>query len=78
MEGVRCFDVDRDLALRKAMRTGACAPHRQDVRRRTIHSPGALKRPSERIQSHYHCDTLTDETAKHFFQSACTAALFSA
>ena len=33
--------------------------------------------PFERIQSHYHCDTLTMKTAKHLLQSAYTAVLFS-
>ena len=61
VEGVRCFDVDRDLDLRVAMRTerARLTAKMYDAGQTSV--PGALKTPSERVQSHYHCDTLTDE-----------------
>ena len=61
VEGVRCFDVDRDLALRKAMRLERARLTAKMYDAGQTSAPGALKTPSERIQSHYHCDTLTDE-----------------
>ena len=61
VEGVRCFDVDRDLALREAMRTERARLTAKMYNAGQSSGAGALKRPSERIQSHYHCDTLTDE-----------------
>ena len=61
VEGVRCFDVDRDLALREAMRTERARLTAKMYNAGQSSGSGTLKRPSERIQSHYHCDTLTDE-----------------
>ena len=61
VEGVRCFDVDRDLALREAMRTERARLTAKMYNAGQSAGSGALKRPSERVQSHYHCDTLTDE-----------------
>ena len=61
VEGIRCFDVDRDLALRDAMRTERARLTAKMYNAGQSSGAGALKRPSERIQSHYHCDTLTDE-----------------
>ena len=61
VEGVRCFDVDRDLALRDAMRSERARLTAKMYNAGQSEGSGALKRPSERIQSHYHCDTLTDE-----------------
>jgi hypothetical protein len=58
---VRCFDVDRDLALREAMRTERARLTAKMYSAGQSTDSGDLKRPSERIQSHYHCDTLTDE-----------------
>jgi imidazolonepropionase-like amidohydrolase len=61
VEGVRCFDVDRDQALRDAMRVerARLTAKMYDVGESS--GSGGKKRPSERIESHYHCDTLTDE-----------------
>ncbi|MEE2837450.1 MAG: amidohydrolase family protein, partial [Bacteroidota bacterium] len=61
VEGVRCFDVDRDLDLREAMRTERARLTAKMYDAGQTSGSGDLKRPSERIQSHYHCDTLTDE-----------------
>ena len=61
VEGVRSFDVDRDLALREAMRIERARLTAKMYNAGQSSGAGALKRPSERIQSHYHCDTLTDE-----------------
>ena len=61
VEGVRCFDVDRDLVLREAMRSERARLTAKMYNAGQSSGAGALKRPSERIQSHYHCDTLTDE-----------------
>ena len=61
VEGVRCFDVDRDLALREAMRTERARLTAKMYSAGQSADSGDMKRPSERIQSHYHCDTLTDE-----------------
>ena len=61
VEGKRCFDLNRDLALREAMRTERARLTAKMYDAVQSSGAGALKRPSERIQSHYHCDTLTDE-----------------
>ena len=61
VEGIRCFDVDRDLALREAMRSERARLTAKMYNAGQSGVSGATKRPSERIQSHYHCDTLTDE-----------------
>ena len=61
VEGVRCFDVDRDLELREAMRRERARLTNKMYNAEKSSGAGSLKRPSERIQSHYHCDTLTDE-----------------
>ena len=61
VEGVRCFDVDRDLALREAMRLERARLTADMYKAGQSAEAGTLKRPVERIESHYHCDTLTDE-----------------
>ena len=61
VEGVRCFDVDRDLELREAMRRERARLTNKMYNAEKSSGAGSLKSPSERIQSHYHCDTLTDE-----------------
>ena len=61
VEGIRCFDAERDFALREAMRTERARLTAKMYNAGQSSGAGALKRPSERIQSHYHCDTLTDE-----------------
>ena len=54
VEGVRCFDIDRDLALREAMRIERARLTAKMYDAGQTSAPGALKTPSERIQSHYH------------------------
>ena len=58
---MRCFDVDRDLALREAMRLERARLTADMYKAGQSAEAGTLKRPVERIESHYHCDTLTDE-----------------
>ena len=61
VDGVRCFDKDRDLALREAMRLERARLTAKMYDAGQASGAAGQKRPSERIQSHYHCDTLTDE-----------------
>ena len=61
VDGVRCFDKDRDLALREAMRLERARLTAKMYDASQASGGAGQKRPSERIQSHYHCDTLTDE-----------------
>ncbi|MDA0940669.1 MAG: amidohydrolase family protein [Bacteroidetes bacterium] len=61
VEGVRCFDVDRDRELREAMRAERARLTAKMYADGESSGRGGKKRPSERIESHYHCDTLTDE-----------------
>jgi len=61
VEGVRCFDADRDRELREAMRAERARLTAKMYADGESSGRGGKKRPSERIESHYHCDTLTDE-----------------
>ena len=61
VEGVRCFDKDRDEALRQAMRVERARLTAKMLERGEEAGRVGRAKPSERIESHYHCDTLTDE-----------------
>ena len=61
VEGVRCFDVERDLALREAMRSERARLTSLMFERGSSSGGQGLRKPSEQVNSHYHCDTLTDE-----------------
>ena len=61
VEGVRCYDVDRDRELREAMRAERARLTAKMYADGESSGRGGKKRPSERIETHYHCDTLTDE-----------------
>ena len=61
VEGVRCFDVDRDRELRDAMRAERARLTAKMYDEGSSSGRGGAKRPTERVETHYHCDTLTDE-----------------
>mgnify|MGYP003311209798 FL=1 len=61
VEGVRCFDKDRDLALREAMREERARLTAKMYASGETSGGMDQKRPVERVETHYHCDTLTDE-----------------
>jgi imidazolonepropionase-like amidohydrolase len=61
VEGVRCFDKDRDLALREAMREERARLTAKMYASGETSGGKDQKRPVERLETHYHCDTLTDE-----------------
>ena len=61
VEGVRCFDVVRDRELRDAMRTERARLTAKMYDEGSSSDRGGAKRPTERVETHYHCDTLTDE-----------------
>ena len=61
VEGVRCFDKDRDLALREAMREERARLTAKMYASGETSGGMDQKRPVERLETHYHCDTLTDE-----------------
>ncbi|MGB1480395.1 MAG: amidohydrolase family protein [Flavobacteriales bacterium] len=61
VEGVRCFDLERDQALRDAMRVERARLTAKMYDEGSSSGRGGAKRPTERVETHYHCDTLTDE-----------------
>ena len=61
VEGVRCFDIDRDLVLRQAMREERARLTTKMFDSEAHGGSSNRKRPVERVETHYHCDTLTDE-----------------
>ena len=61
MEGVLRFDLERDQALREAMRKERARLTARMNGAQGGGGEGGKKRPTEQVESHYHCDTLTDE-----------------
>ena len=59
VEGVLRFDLERDQRLRDAMRKER-ARLTAEMAGSKGHE-GGKKRPTEQVETHYHCDTLTDE-----------------
>ena len=61
VEGVLRFDLERDQALREAMRKERARLTARMNGAQGGEGKGGKKRPTEQVESHYHCDTLTDE-----------------
>jgi hypothetical protein len=59
VEGECLYSLEQDLILRKAIQTERARITQKMVKAGS--EEGALRKPSEKIRTHYHCDTETEE-----------------
>lgn len=56
VDGRRYYDQEKDAEMRKAIKA-----ERARLIQKMVDGVGGKKKPSEKVEKHYHCDTLTEE-----------------